>query len=266
MRIMSKRTLAPSRAVTSAAAPSFKRYKSGSRECNPIHCQQASFMRLQETLERKRDNVRAAQMKKYMKDKFEYLGLQSPLRRSLYNEFKAEVNHKLETEDELLEWVELLWAQPYREFNYIAMDELILGKKILSSKGAAAVEHLISTSSWWDTVDLLASNILGSYYNTRPVEMEDKIRNYWSISNNMWLNRTGILVQLKHKQNIRLDLVDVAIQPHLTSSEFFHQKAIGWILREVSKTNPNWVAEYVRENTLKPLSVREALKFINIGK
>ena len=47
------------------------------------------------------------------------------------------------------------------------------------------------------------------------------------------------------------------------SNEFFIQKAIGWALREYSKTDPQKVLNFVNTHPLKPLSQREALKVIN---
>ncbi len=68
------------------------------------------------------------------------------------------------------------------------------------------------------------------------------------------------------KDRTDLDLLYRAIEPSLSSSEFFLRKAIGWALRQYAWTNPKEVARYVRahEKELSPLSRREALK--NIGK
>lgn len=106
---------------------------------------------------------------------------------------------------------------------------------------------------------MLASKFLGNYYRNHPTLLEIKIRE-WSSSDNMWLNRTAILVQLKYKESTRLDLLEHAILPHIDSTEFFIQKAIGWALRELAKTNKIWVMQFVESHTLKPLSRREALK------
>lgn len=57
------------------------------------------------------------------------------------------------------------------------------------------------------------------------------------------------------------DIVD-GIGRHQSSKEFFIQKAIGWALREYSKTNPAWVKSFVESQDLAPLSKREALKKI----
>ena len=47
------------------------------------------------------------------------------------------------------------------------------------------------------------------------------------------------------------------------SKEFFINKAIGWALREYSKTDPDLVIKFVASHNLAPLSKREALKVIN---
>ncbi|MDE5744822.1 MAG: DNA alkylation repair protein, partial [Paramuribaculum sp.] len=48
------------------------------------------------------------------------------------------------------------------------------------------------------------------------------------------------------------------------SSEFFMNKAIGWSLRDYSKTNPSWVNDFIKRhrNSLHSLSIREGSKYI----
>ena len=53
------------------------------------------------------------------------------------------------------------------------------------------------------------------------------------------------------------------IQKLLGSNEFFINKAIGWVLREYSKTNPKWVREFTENNDLANLSRREALRLMD---
>jgi 3-methyladenine DNA glycosylase AlkD len=52
------------------------------------------------------------------------------------------------------------------------------------------------------------------------------------------------------------------IQRLTREKEFFIRKAIGWILREYSKTDPETVIQFVRNNELSHLSKTEALKVI----
>ncbi|CAM9205708.1 unnamed protein product [Ectocarpus fasciculatus] len=227
---------------------------------------QAALKKLQTMLEEGANVREAIDMKRYLRYQFEFLGLKSPLRRTIHKKFREGGVLELSTEEKLIAWVELLWRQPYREYQYIAMDDLASSRLLLTMKGAQVVERLITTSSWWDTVDILASNILGEFYKTRPTELADKMLNEWRLSSDIWLNRTAIIVQLKYKTVIDLRLLKAAIQPHIESTEFFHQKAIGWALREVTKTNPDWVKNYLKNNSLQPLSDREAMRWLRRNK
>jgi 3-methyladenine DNA glycosylase AlkD len=79
----------------------------------------------------------------------------------------------------------------------------------------------------------------------------------------MWLQRSSLLFQKKYKQATDTKLLSKYIKHLSSSNEFFIRKAIGWILREYAKTNPEWVKRFVESNSdLSPLSRREALKHL----
>ena len=59
-----------------------------------------------------------------------------------------------------------------------------------------------------------------------------------------------------------LDLLEYAILANINDGEFFIRKAIGWALRELGKTNPDWVRAFAAQHPLSPLSRREALKHL----
>ncbi len=82
-------------------------------------------------------------------------------------------------------------------------------------------------------------------------------------SGNMWLQRTALLFQLKYKKATDTKLLTDYILKLQGSKEFFINKAIGWILREYSKTESDWVIEFVKKHQLAPLSHKEALKWLN---
>jgi len=84
----------------------------------------------------------------------------------------------------------------------------------------------------------------------------------WIKSNNVWLQRSALLFQLKYKTALDTDLLDFTINSLLDTKEFFINKAIGWILREYSKNNPQWVINFVEKTKLSALSKREALRLI----
>jgi 3-methyladenine DNA glycosylase AlkD len=126
-------------------------------------------------------------------------------------------------------------------------------------------EYIITHKSWWDTVDFIASNLIGSYFKHFPHEKQTFI-DKWLASENIWLQRTALLFQLKYKNQIDESLLKYIITNLLGSDEFFINKAIGWILREYSKTNPTWVTGFVTETDLHPLNKREALKWLSSKK
>jgi 3-methyladenine DNA glycosylase AlkD len=206
-----------------------------------------------------RNEENAKPMKKYMRDQFEFLGIKAPQRNALLKEFLKEYGKpRLE---ELPQTVLALWELPEREFQYIALTLLEKDVKKLSDKHLALAETLVVTKSWWDTVDPLSTNIIGTILKKHPKWIE-YYTGKWVQSDHMWLQRTAILFQLKYKKETDEQLLYEYIRMCKDSKEFFIQKAIGWALREYSKTNPESVIKFVESEHLPPLSKREALKII----
>ena len=202
----------------------------------------------------------AFQMKKYMKDRFDFFGIKSPLRKELYREHKLEYGLiPAGKEEEIVQWC---WQQSEREYQYFAMEFLNKSAKKADEKIIELYVYTITHKSWWDTVDFIASNLVGTYLKRFP-EQRKTLTSQWMKSENMWLQRTCLLFQLKYKSETNTDLLHQFISQLLGSNEFFIRKAIGWILREYSKTNPDFVVQYVGEHTLSGLSQREALKWLN---
>lgn len=81
-------------------------------------------------------------------------------------------------------------------------------------------------------------------------------------SSNFWLQRSAILYQLKYKEKTYTKTLFAIMEACAGSKEFFVRKAIGWALREYSKTDPVAVRSFVHAHTLAPLSEREALKWM----
>lgn len=201
----------------------------------------------------------AAPMKKYMREKFEYLGIKTPLRRSLVKEFFA--NHGLPPLSELNALVERLWQMPYREYQYTALGFLGKREKDLTPEHVPLLETLLTTKSWWDTVDGLAATQVGGLFARFP-EIRDTHIGRWRRRENIWLRRTTLIFQLRYKENTDEDLLFSLINENLTDKEFFIQKAVGWSLREYSKSSPTAVQQFVADTDLSPLAHREALKWM----
>src|SRR5438067_4851771 len=123
------------------------------------------------------------------------------------------------------------------------------------------IEGCITTKSWWDTVDPLSYDVAGSYFKMFRNQI-NTITGSWNRSENMWLQRSSLLFQKSYKKDTDTILLSTYILTLASSTEFFIQKAIGWILREYAKTNAAWVQKFVTEHKLAPLSKREAMKHL----
>jgi 3-methyladenine DNA glycosylase AlkD len=122
---------------------------------------------------------------------------------------------------------------------------------------------MVAHKSWWDTVDFIAPKLVGEYFKIYPEQRNTYVEK-WIASDNIWLQRTSILFQLKYKEEFDTEFLTYVINSLLGSKEFFINKAIGWILRQYSKVNPNWVIEFTNNTQLDKLSYKEATRLINL--
>lgn len=201
----------------------------------------------------------APAMEKYMKNKFQFLGIKSPERKLLLKDFIA--GNGFPTDETLDTIVRNLWQQPARELHYVGM-QLAARKQFLIDKDRIIlIEWMLTHASWWDTVDYIASSVVGVWFKFHPEEIEP-ITTKWMSSGNFWLQRTCLLFQLKYREATDLNLLYGFIEQLAPEKEFFLRKAIGWALRELSKTNTEAVKLFVDSHDLSQLSRREALKII----
>ena len=205
------------------------------------------------------DPAKAKPMEAYMRDQFPYLGIKTPERRTLFKQFIAE--NGLPTLEQVEPLVLALWEMPEREYQYIAMGFIDKFKKKLPADAVQLMETLIITKSWWDTIDTIASRVVGPLFQKYP-QTKAHYLPIWRQSDNFWLRRTGILHQLGYKTDTDFALMCDIINENLGSTEFFINKAIGWALREYSKTDGTAVIQFVHSTDLVPLSHREALKWL----
>jgi 3-methyladenine DNA glycosylase AlkD len=216
------------------------------------------ILALENAFEANKNPENAFAMAKYMKNNFPFFGIKTEERRRIFKEIWKE--NKEEVSANAREIALDLYSKPEREFQYCAIEILIKELKGNYKKDdIQLIEKLILNNSWWDSVDTIAKYILGEYLLEFPLETKNVIERF-SRSENMWLSRSAILFQLGYKQKTSADLLFSECLKHSHSKEFFIQKAIGWALREYAKSNPEDVQEFVKTNTLKPLSKKEALK------
>lgn len=211
-------------------------------------------------LEAEADPERAENMARYMKDHFAFFGVQSPVVRSLVKPILADARQA--TAEQIVRFTRLCWQRDQREFQYAGalMTRKWAGK--LGPEHLPAVERLITTKSWWDTVDTLAAHTVGPMVRAHPELVATMDR--WIEGDDLWLARTAILHQLGYKEATDGERLFRYCSMRAEESEFFLRKAIGWALRQYARTEPDAVRRFVADNEdrLSGLSKREALKHL----
>lgn len=204
----------------------------------------------------------ARKMSQYMKDQFNYFGLRAPQMREVAKKFLQEKGFP--SLNDVPNVIKQMYSCDERELQIIAlyiMDHKL--KKDLEVRDIELLEYMITTKSWWDTVDHIASNQVGTYFKKFPEQVEKYVEK-WLNSDNIWLIRTAILYQLKYKQDTNFEFLKEIILRSTGTREFFINKAIGWALREYSKIDRDAVVTFIYEHNeiLSNLSVREGLKWL----
>ncbi len=216
------------------------------------------FNKLYEEMIRHKNEEQAQKMSKYMLNKFEYIGIKTPERRKIFKNFFKEYKN-----EEKIDWefVNKCWENEYREFQYVAADYLKNMKDKLTIDDIPKFKRLILEKSWWDTIDNLDMTIGALALKDSNV---NKILLEWSIDKNIWIRRIAIDHQLLRKEKTDIELLEKILKNNLGQTEFFINKAIGWALRDYSKTNPEWVKNFIEENkeNMAKLSIKEASKYL----
>ncbi|GIE46694.1 hypothetical protein Ani05nite_02280 [Amorphoplanes nipponensis] len=195
-----------------------------------------------------------------MRDQFAFLGLPAPTQRALARAAVAGLPAPAEAD---LRAVALAcWELPEREYQYFACDWLRAHVSVPGPGFLATVRTLIVTKSWWDTVDPLATRVVGGLVRRHPALVAEL--DAWSVEGDLWLVRTAILHQLHYGAETDTGRLFGYCTRQAGHRDFFVRKAIGWALRQYARTDPEAVARYVAEHRdrLSPLSVREATKHL----
>lgn len=203
------------------------------------------------------DAGQAAKMSAYMRDQFPFLGIPTPERKKLSRDFYKSADRQVVVWD----FVFRCWELPEREFQYLAVDYLILLKAALTPADIPNLREIAVSKSWWDTIDgldILVGDIAFRYPQVNEILLK------WSVDENFWLRRMAIDHQLIRKGKTDTALLEQILVNNLGQTEFFINKAIGWSLRDYSKTNPDWVRGFLERHgsEMAPLSIREASKYL----
>ena len=250
---------------------------------------------VQNQLQRKSNPIKAKQMQKYIKNEIMPMyGINKSDRviveKSIYQVLQDRCNITKKNDrmtQELYKYlIKRLWNLSHREEKYLAIDVALYYKNCITYEMVPIYESMLrETYMWWDLCDPIATNIIGKITLDNPIKMKS-ILYKWINDNhenddddndhddnddddipknkNIWIRRTAILSQLKHKEHMDTTMLYDFCTICCKEKEFFLRKAIGWILREYSKTNPKSVQMYLLQNKTKlsKLSYKEGSKYL----
>ena len=205
---------------------------------------------------------RAAAEKAYLKSSNTFLGNSLPQLRTVTRDLMR--NHPNPTRTELRAVVQELWAGKVHERWTVGLLLLEAYPGTLDRRDLPFLRRLVRRGGWWNYVDLLAVHVVG------PIVARDdaaiKATERWTGDRNLWVRRAGLLAMLPglKRAAIPFPVFERLAVPCLAERDFFMRKALGWILRDVGKSDPSSVAGFLRRHALEvsPLTRREAVKYL----
>lgn len=219
----------------------------------------SKYPRLRKKLIENSDPELARQMESYMRNKFKFYGLKTPERRKSYHDLI-----KLKKANKKIDWkfLDQAWADDHREAQYFVCDYLIALEKYLKFEDIDHIFNYVKSKQWWDTIDSLIKPI--GNIGLRDDRVNDLML-AWSKDDDFWVRRVAIEHQLLRKEKMNVELLNAILENNLGSSEFFINKAIGWALRDYSKTNPDWVKNFINKHhtEMATLSIKEGSKYLS---
>jgi 3-methyladenine DNA glycosylase AlkD len=200
--------------------------------------------------------------KRYLKSELRHYGVSAPQLRGIAKSFAR--NHPALSRHELLALVEALWEKPVHETRVAALLLLELYPRLLKPADFSLLERFIRESRTWALVDLLAVHIAGKLYEDHASLGPTLDR--WASDPDFWVRRSALLTLLEPLRRGEGDFARFAryAEGMLDEREFFIRKAIGWVLREVSKKRPQLVYEWLlpRAARASGVTIREAVKYL----
>lgn len=205
---------------------------------------------------------RAVNEKRYLKSDLEFIGVDATGMRAVTRQFLREwgrLDH-----DALVALAEALWERPIHERRAIAIDLLDRHRRLLGPEDVPLLERLLRDSHTWAYVDALAGHVVGDLVERDPSLTSTLDR--WAADEDFWIRRSAMLALLRSLRRGEGDFERFAAYADamLEEREFFIRKAIGWVLREVSKSRPGLVYQWLAPRTHRTsgVTIREAVKYL----
>ena len=214
-------------------------------------------------LEASGSDDRAVNEKRYLKSELTHYGVSVPVIRKSARRFARENQHLTKTD--LIGLTTELWDRDIYEMRKLAVNILAARIEVFDVDDVRFVEGLLRKSHTWALIDDLALNVVAPILSDAPDAQS--VRSRWSHDEDFWVRRTamlGLLPRLRRSVDGWDEFAEYA-DAMLDEEEFFIKKAIGWVLREVSKHSSELVFEWMQPRAVMASSVtfREAVKYLS---
>jgi 3-methyladenine DNA glycosylase AlkD len=212
---------------------------------SPKHSENGLARYVSAELKRRADPEKAPAMAAYMKTAQPFFGVPTPIRAAMLKE----MGDRFAPRDQrsYVRSVSALWQLPHREERYCAITFARRYEEFLTPASMPLYERMIREGAWWDFVDEIAVNLVGSVYANFRAEIRPLVER-WIDDDDLWIRRAALLVHVKHKEQTDSAQLFAHCLKRAHDKEFFIRKAIGWVLRDYSKNNPRAVREFLRKN------------------
>ncbi|HET6437761.1 MAG TPA: DNA alkylation repair protein [Anaeromyxobacter sp.] len=204
---------------------------------------------------------RARMEKRYLKSDLEHLGLTVPAVRRTTREFARA--HPLDGAGRAA-LVRELWARGIYELRAAAVELLVSSHRSLEPADLPLLEELLRDAHTWALVDELSARCLGSLADRFAAVR--RVLPRLGRDPDFWVRRAALLAHLLSLREGRGELAAFGrlAEPLLGDREFFIRKAIGWVLREAGRRDPESVATWLlpRAERAAHLTVREAVRYL----
>jgi len=206
--------------------------------------------------------MRAVSEKRYLKSDLEFLGVGVPAMRAVAKAMRKQ--HPGLDHQSLIDVVASLWAMPVYERRGVAIELLDLYHRLLLPEDVLLIERLLRESRTWALVDPLAIDCMGVLVQRYPEITASLDR--WSTDADFWIRRSAMLALLLPLRKGDGDFKRFGryADAMLEEKEFFIRKAIGWVLREAGRAQPDtcygWLMPHAHRAS--GVTVREAVKYL----
>jgi 3-methyladenine DNA glycosylase AlkD len=206
------------------------------------------------------DPDRAEHEKAYLKSDLDFLGASVPAMRRVALDWSRA--HPDLPRRELLALVRALWGSRIHECRMAAVELLTARVGQLEPGDVVLLERLLREARTWALVDGIAPRVVGPMLLTHP-ELGPTL-DRWSSDADFWVRRAALLAPLLplRRDDGQWPRFTRYADALLDDAEFFVRKAIGWVLRDTARRNPDLVFEWLRPRARRASGVtyREAVK------